>query len=164
MQDGEGLRQVPISDVAAVRAILINAAKELRATSYAEVNALGHRFTRPKKAGALQDAGGHRHRGQRKPTEWQLLALLRSRADSYFRPLGAPKRTFTSTFLRLGPESVGHSALVTPEDFKRIEWFWANVRNGCKGTSWSISTGILGFSSTSLNCKRNCMSLDGSAC
>ena len=49
MQDGEDLRQVPVSDVAAVRAILINAAKEHRATSYAEVlAALGHRFTRPK--------------------------------------------------------------------------------------------------------------------
>jgi hypothetical protein len=49
MQDGEDLRQVPISDVAAVRAILIEAAKARRATSYAEVlYALGYRFSRPK--------------------------------------------------------------------------------------------------------------------
>jgi hypothetical protein len=42
MQDGEDLRLVPISDVAAVPAILINAAKELRATSYVDVlDALG---------------------------------------------------------------------------------------------------------------------------
>ena len=43
MQDGEDLHQVPISDVAPVRAILINAAKGLRATCHAEVlDALGH--------------------------------------------------------------------------------------------------------------------------
>jgi len=47
MRDGEDLRQVPVSDVAAVRAILINAAKERRATGYVEaLDALGHRFTR----------------------------------------------------------------------------------------------------------------------
>jgi hypothetical protein len=45
--------EVPISDVAAVRRILVAAAKEGRAMSYAGVlDALGHRFTRPK-MGAL---------------------------------------------------------------------------------------------------------------
>jgi len=41
--------ETPISDVAAVRAILLRAAKAGRDTSYAQVlDALGHRFTRPK--------------------------------------------------------------------------------------------------------------------
>jgi hypothetical protein len=41
--------EIPISDVAAVRRILVGAAKEGRAMSYAGVlDALGHRFTRPK--------------------------------------------------------------------------------------------------------------------
>jgi hypothetical protein len=41
--------ETPISDVAAVRAILLRAAKAGRATSYAQLlDALGHRFTRPK--------------------------------------------------------------------------------------------------------------------
>ena len=41
--------EVPISDVPAVRAILVAAAKEGRAVSYAGVlDALGHRFSRPK--------------------------------------------------------------------------------------------------------------------
>lgn len=49
MQEGEDLRRIPIGDVAAVRAILIEAAKAGRATSYAGVlDALGHRFSRPK--------------------------------------------------------------------------------------------------------------------
>ena len=41
--------ETPISDVAAVRVLLIAAAKEGRAMSYAGLlDALGHRFTRPK--------------------------------------------------------------------------------------------------------------------
>src|SRR3954464_3913322 len=49
MQDGKDLAQIPISDVAAVRAILVAAAKAGRPLSYASVlDALGHRFTRPK--------------------------------------------------------------------------------------------------------------------
>jgi len=41
--------EIPIGDVAAVRAILVSAAKEGRAMSYAGIlDALGHRFTRPK--------------------------------------------------------------------------------------------------------------------
>jgi hypothetical protein len=41
--------EIPISDVATVRAILVTAAEEGRAMSYAGVlDALGHRFTRPK--------------------------------------------------------------------------------------------------------------------
>lgn len=39
---------VPVSDVAAVRRLLIAAARERRAVSYAEIlGLLGHRFTRP---------------------------------------------------------------------------------------------------------------------
>jgi hypothetical protein len=39
---------VPVSDVTAVRALLIEAARERRAVSYAEIlGQLGHRFTRP---------------------------------------------------------------------------------------------------------------------
>ena len=43
------LPETPIGDVAAVRAILIAAAKARRSTSYAEtLDALGHHFSRPK--------------------------------------------------------------------------------------------------------------------
>src|SRR5437868_3663043 len=41
--------EIPINDVSAVRALLVAAAKEGRAMSYAGIlDALGHRFTRPK--------------------------------------------------------------------------------------------------------------------
>jgi len=49
MQDGDGRPQIPIGDVAAVRRILLKAAKARKAVSYAEVlDALGYRFSRPK--------------------------------------------------------------------------------------------------------------------
>ena len=49
MDDGDGRPQIPISDVATVRAILIATAKKRQAMSYAEVlDALGYRFSRPK--------------------------------------------------------------------------------------------------------------------
>ena len=77
MQDGEELRQGPISDVPAVLAILINAAKEFRATSYAEVlDALGLRFTWPKMRAlcktldAINTAGSA---SSRNGSFWQIL-------------------------------------------------------------------------------------------
>lgn len=53
MQDSHGsfdaLPGTPVSDVAAVRALLIAAARQRRAMSYAELlMELGHRFSRPK--------------------------------------------------------------------------------------------------------------------
>jgi hypothetical protein len=49
MLDGRDLHAVPISDAKAVRAILVEAARERRPISYANVlDALGHRFSRPK--------------------------------------------------------------------------------------------------------------------
>jgi hypothetical protein len=49
MEDGRDLLAIPISDVAAVRAVLVAAARAGRPTSYAEVlDALGYRFSRPK--------------------------------------------------------------------------------------------------------------------
>jgi hypothetical protein len=47
MQDGEDVRQAPVSNGAPVRAILINAAKELRATSDAEILAPRSQRTSP---------------------------------------------------------------------------------------------------------------------
>ena len=49
MAEGQDLYQTPISDVAAVRAVLIAAARRRQAMSYADVlDALGHAFSRPK--------------------------------------------------------------------------------------------------------------------
>ena len=49
MQEGADFHSVPISDAAAVRALLIATAKVRRATSYAGLlDQMGHRFSRPK--------------------------------------------------------------------------------------------------------------------
>ena len=64
MEDPENRPQIPISDAATVRTILIEAAKKRRSISYAEVlDALGYRFSRPKMRslcktlGAVDDMG-----------------------------------------------------------------------------------------------------------
>jgi hypothetical protein len=71
----------PVSDVAAVRALLIAAARERRALSYAELlMELGHRFTRPKMRAlcrtldAIDEAG-------REAGEPELAALVVRESD-----------------------------------------------------------------------------------
>jgi hypothetical protein len=63
MEEGRDLLAVPISDAAAVRRLLIAAAKERRDTSYADLlDMMGHAFSRPKMRalcktlGAVDDA------------------------------------------------------------------------------------------------------------
>lgn len=49
MEDGRDLLEVPISDAATVRRLLVEAAKARRDTSYANLlDMMGHRFSRPK--------------------------------------------------------------------------------------------------------------------
>ena len=49
MEDGRDLLAIPISDAAAVRALLIEAAKARRDISYADLlDQMGHAFSRPK--------------------------------------------------------------------------------------------------------------------
>jgi hypothetical protein len=64
MEDGRDLLSIPISDAAAVRRLLIEAAKARRDTSYADLlDKMGHRFSRPKMRalcktlGAVDDIG-----------------------------------------------------------------------------------------------------------
>jgi hypothetical protein len=64
MEDGRDLLAIPISDAATVRRLLIEAAKARRDISYASLlDAMGHRFSRPKMRalcktlGAVDDAG-----------------------------------------------------------------------------------------------------------
>src|ERR1700754_2110153 len=63
MEEGRDLLAIPISDAAAVRQLLIDAAKARRDTSYADLlDMMGHRFSRPKMRalcktlGAVDDA------------------------------------------------------------------------------------------------------------
>src|SRR4051794_28613979 len=63
MEDGRDLLAIPISDAAAVRRLLVAAAKAGRDTSYADLlDMMGHRFSRPKMRalcktlGAVDDA------------------------------------------------------------------------------------------------------------
>lgn len=77
----DDLATVPLSDVAHVRAVLIASARGGRATTYSELlDALGHRFSRPKMRAVCKtlDAVDDAARGRGEP---ELAVLVVRKAD-----------------------------------------------------------------------------------